>query len=133
MNEKLTPEQRDWIMRLVETHLPETMGRQIVREALTALTPEDERHDCIKHLRQLGWNVTEPAEYDGLTGKYLKGDLSKANPVAIKPKTEDVCAECGGRGWIGRPPHVALYDTTCPQCQTDAIYCRHSTAKQQGG
>ena len=42
MNEKLTPEQRDWIMRLVETHLPETMGRQIVREALTALTPEDE-------------------------------------------------------------------------------------------
>ena len=46
---------------------------------------------------------------------------------------EDVCAECGGRGWIGRPPHVALYDTTCPQCQTDAIYCRHSTAKQQGG
>ena len=89
MNEKLTPEQRDWIMRLVETHLPETMGRQIVREALTALTPEDERHDCIKHLRQLGWNVTEPAEYDGLTGKYLKGDLSKANPVAIKPKTED--------------------------------------------
>jgi len=43
---------------------------------------------------------------------------------------EDVCAECGGRGWIGRPPHVALYDTnwqqqqreanptTCPRCTT---------------
>ena len=64
--------------------------------------PEDERHDCIKHLRQLGWNVTEPAEYDGLTGKYLKGDLSKANPVAIKPKTEDeVLAECGRCGRTG--------------------------------
>ena len=98
MNEKLTTKQRDWILdKLKEVSLELQDGNvswtsvniHRFEQALNAHTTEDEGHDCIKHLRQLGWNVTEPAEYDGLTGKYLKGDLSKANPVAIKPKTED--------------------------------------------
>ena len=99
MNEKLTPEQL-WKMceEYHEDNCEYFNGDRwvnldcavlVLNKALTAHAAEDERHDCIKHLRQLGWNVTEPAEYDGLTGKYLKGDLSKANPVAIKPKTED--------------------------------------------
>ena len=101
MNEKLTPEQiADDVAFIIQREMPDDVHSVDVAEIisavqhyiiqqLTANTAEDERHDCIKHLRQLGWNVTEPAEYDGLTGKYLKGDLSKANPVAIKPKPED--------------------------------------------